>query len=263
MVKYSKEVIFVPRAPRTKSKSGTYHVIMRGINRQSIFEDIEDREKFIQTLQRYKDICQFKLYAYCLMDNHIHLLLKVDKEPLETVFRRICGSYVLFYNNKYDRSGNLFQDRFKSEPVEDDKYFLTAFRYILRNPVKAGIVTKIENYRWTNYVDYFEQSNMTDSDFVIDIFNKDKNKGLEILLGYVNTENDDKCMEIGDRQSIRDDDARKIIKDHCKVEQGIELQKLDIDERDTYLRDLKKEYGLSIRQIARLTGISRGIVERV
>jgi len=92
----------VPRAPRTKSKSNIYHIIMRGINRQAIFEDIEDREKFIQTLQKYKGICQFKLYAYCLMDNHLHLLLMVDKEPLETVIRRICGSYVLGYNPPFD-----------------------------------------------------------------------------------------------------------------------------------------------------------------
>ena len=251
------------RAPRTKSKSNIYHIIMRGINRQTIFEDIEDHEKFIQTLRKYKNISQFKLYAYCLMDNHIHLLLQVDKEPLETVFRRICGSYVLFYNNKYDRSGNLFQDRFKSAPVEDDKYFLTVLRYIFQNPVKAGLVIKVENYRWTNYSDYIDQSNMTDRDFVIDIFSEDKKKGLGKFFEYINAENDDKCLEISDRRPIRDDDAVKIIKGHCKVEQGMDLQKLDIDQRDTYLRDLKKEYGLSIRQIERLTGINRGIVQRV
>ena len=253
----------MPRAPRTKSKSNIYHIIMRGINRQAIFEDIEDREKFIQTLQKYKDICQFKLYAYCLMDNHLHLLLMVDKEPLETVIRRICGSYVLGYNNKYDRVGNLFQDRFKSEPVENDKYFVTALRYIIQNPVKAGMVTKIEDYQWTNYTDYIKQSNMTDTDFAIDIFSKDRKKGLEKFLEYINTQNDDKCMEINDKHSIRDDDARKIIKVHCKVDQGIELQKLDTHERDTYLKDLKEEYGLSIRQIERLTGINRGIIQRV
>ena len=113
----------MPRAARIKSKSRIYHIIMRGINRQTLFEDEEDCAKFIQTLQKYREICEYKLYAYCLMGNHLHVLLKEDNEPLETVMRRICGSYVLWYNKKYDRVGYLFQDRFKSEPVEDEIYF--------------------------------------------------------------------------------------------------------------------------------------------
>ncbi|MEW9124891.1 MAG: transposase, partial [Thermotaleaceae bacterium] len=118
----------MPRMPRIKSKSGIYHIVMRGINRQTVFEDEEDCHKFIQTLQKYREISAYKLYAYCLMGNHIHLLLKEDKEPLETVMRRICGSYVLWYNKKHGRVGYLFQDRFKSEAVEDDAYFLTVLR---------------------------------------------------------------------------------------------------------------------------------------
>ena len=138
------EVFCVPRAARIKSKSGIYHIIMRGINRQTLFNDEEDFAKFIQTLQRYREICEYNLYAYCLMGNHLHLLLKEGKDPLETVMRRICGSYVLWYNKKYDRVGYLFQDRFKSEPVEDEAYFLTVLRYIFQNPLKAGVELKFK-----------------------------------------------------------------------------------------------------------------------
>jgi len=120
----------VPRAARIKSENGIYHIIMRGINRQVLFETDQDCTRFIETLQRYKEICKYKLYAYCLMSNHVHLLIRECEEPLETVMRRICGSYVLWYNKKYDRIGYLFQDRFKSEPVADDIYFLTVLRYI-------------------------------------------------------------------------------------------------------------------------------------
>ena len=88
----------MPRIAKIKSNSGIYHIIMRGINRQTLFEDEEDYMKFIQTMQRYKEICKYKIYAYCLMGNHLHLLLKEGKEPLETVMRRICGSYVFWYN---------------------------------------------------------------------------------------------------------------------------------------------------------------------
>ncbi len=80
------------------------------------------------------------------MDNHIHILLEEDQEPLATIMRRICSSYVLWYNKKYDIVGYLFQDRFKSEPIEDEAYFPTVLRYIFRNPLKAPLVKEIKDY---------------------------------------------------------------------------------------------------------------------
>ena len=88
----------MPRTARKKSESGIYHVMLRGINKQTIFEDEEDYEKFKQVLKESKDISEFQLYGYCLMGNHIHLLMKVEKEPLEVVFRRIGAPYVYWYN---------------------------------------------------------------------------------------------------------------------------------------------------------------------
>jgi REP element-mobilizing transposase RayT len=117
-------VSFIPRRAREKSNSGIYHIFLRGINRQDIFEDGEDSQKFLDALQRYKEISAYSLYAYCLMGNHVHLLLQVGVEPLAQFMRRICGSYVYWYNKKYKRIGNLFQDRFKSEPDKDDANFL-------------------------------------------------------------------------------------------------------------------------------------------
>ncbi len=118
----------MPRTARKRSESGIYHIILRGINRQAIFNDDEDRKKFKDTLRRYKEVCEFYLYGYCFMGNHLHLLLSVGHEPLEQIMRRI---------------GNLFQDRFKSEPVESDAYLLTVLRYIHLNPVKAGMVKEV------------------------------------------------------------------------------------------------------------------------
>jgi len=168
----------MPRVSRKKSNSGLYHIVMRGINRQIVFEDEEDSRKFIHTLQKYKNICEYQLHAYCLMGNHVHLLLKEGKESLETVMRRICGSYVLWYNKKYSRVGYLFQDRFKSEPVEDNRYYLIVLRYIFQNPVKAGIVTRIENYSWSNFSHYLEGSHWTDTEFALDIFDTDRTSAI-------------------------------------------------------------------------------------
>ena len=79
-----------------------------GINHQCIFEDTEDYLKFLEVMKNYKEICEYKVFAYCLMENHVHLLLKVGKEDLSKIFKRIGGSYVYWYNWKYQRAGHLF-----------------------------------------------------------------------------------------------------------------------------------------------------------
>lgn len=253
----------MPRVPRLRSESGIYHIVMRGINRQMVFEDEEDSIKFIKTLQRYREICEYNLYAYCLMGNHVHLLLKEGKEPLKTVMRKICGSYVLWYNKKYSRVGNLFQDRFKSEPVEDDKYFLTVLRYIFQNPIKAGKVTKIKSYLWTNYSHYIKGDQWTDIDFALDIFGTDRTTAVRRFINYVDKENNDLCLELWEKRTLNDDEAMKLIKDICKVNHGQDFLKLDIQLRNIYIKELKEKHSLSIRQIERLTGISRGIIQRL
>ena len=136
----------MPRQARKKSESGIYHVMLRGINQQQIFEEPEDFEKFLQILKDCKAISGYKLFAYCLMGNHIHLLIKPEEESLEQAFKRIGGRFVYWYNVKYQRIGHLFQDRFRSEPVETDEYFMTVLRYIHQNPIKAGLCKVIDAY---------------------------------------------------------------------------------------------------------------------
>ena len=109
----------MPRTARIKSKTGIYHVMLRGIGKQNIFEDDLDKQKFMMLLTEVKQKSQFSLYAYCLMNNHVHLLLKIGKDPLEIIIKRLGSNYAYWYNTRYERVGHLFQDRFKSEPVED------------------------------------------------------------------------------------------------------------------------------------------------
>ncbi|MGI5879834.1 MAG: transposase [Syntrophomonadaceae bacterium] len=140
----------MPRTARKKSETGIYNIIIRGINRQNIFEDDEDRIRFLETLDRYKEETGCELYAYCLMSNHVHLLVKENDDGLSSFMKRVNGSYAYWYNWKYDHVGHLFQDRFKSEPVDDDTYFLTVIRYIHRNPLTAGMTDGLE-YAWSSY----------------------------------------------------------------------------------------------------------------
>lgn len=249
------------RKPRKRSKSGVYHIIMRGINRQSIFEDSEDCTKFIQTLQRYKEVSEFELYAYCLMSNHLHMLLKEGKDEVGQIMRRICGSYVLWYNQKYDRVGHLFQDRYMSEPVEDDAYFFTVLRYIYQNPVKAELVTSVEDYPWSNYHEYIEKNN-AEIDNVLEMFNANREEAVKNFIDYINEPNKDECLDISKKSKITDEEARNMIRKLCKIDNPSDLQKLDISTRNAYLSEIKKRSCISVRQIERITGINRGVVSR-
>jgi putative transposase len=252
----------MPRTARKKSKSGIYHIIMRGINRQTIFEDEEDCAQFLEALKRYKEKSDYQVYAYCLMGNHVHLLLKIGIEPLEQVMRRLCGSYVYWYNNKYQRVGNLFQDRFKSEPVEDDPYFQIVQRYIHQNPVKAGLIKHVEEYKWSSFHEYINQANLVNVNFLLEMMSNDKEKATQKFIEYTNVMSEHECLDIDNQvdQRIRDEEARVIIKKVCNLKNVIDLQQLDCKTRNTYLRMLKQKYNLSIRQIERITGINRGIV---
>ncbi len=248
----------MPRLPRQKSDSGIYHIMLRGINQQVIFEDDEDYFKFVETLENYKAVSGYKVFAYCLMSNHIHILIKVEKEDLDLIMKRIAGSYVYWYNWKYYRKGHLFQDRFKSEPIEDDSYFLTVIRYIHQNPVKAGIVKSIDDYLFSSYNDYVdEDSEIVDFDFALSMMKRDE------FIAFNIEKNDDICLDIDPKEfRINDSDARKIIKKVSKCNNATEFQELSQEQRDKFIKKLRQK-GLSIRQISRLTGISKGVVEKI
>jgi putative transposase len=252
----------MPRSARIMSATGIYHIMLRGINKQTIFEDDEDKEKFMQTLSHYKVICGYDLYAYCLMNNHVHLLLKTKKQSLETIMKRIGASYVYWYNSKYGRIGHLFQDRFKSEPVEDDAYFLTVLRYIHQNPLKAGLVIDIADYKWSSYNDYVTDTNICDTDFAHSLLNIEKSKAKELFIQYSKKPINDKCLDIEEKIKITDVIARAIINNRCRVRNPINLQKFSVEQRNMLLHVLKEQDRLSIRQIERLTGINRGLVQK-
>lgn len=251
----------MPRGARIKSESGIYHVMIRGINKQDIFEDDEDRVRFLGTLEHYKNECGFNLYAYCLMGNHIHLLIKENDVEIGIIMKRIGTSFVFWYNWKYKRFGHLFQDRYKSEAVEDDSYFLTVIRYIHQNPLKAGINDNIADYRWSSYSDYFWNKGITDTDFALQIFDdKNESKAAALFEEFNAVVNDDICLEYEEKYRIDDDEAREIIKRVSRIMNINEIQSLGYERRNEIIKELKEKEGLSIRQICRLTGISFNIV---
>ncbi len=240
------------RKARILSSTGIYHIMFRGINHRIIFYDDEDYRKYLDCLSRYKAISAYKLYAYCLMDNHIHLLLKTEAEPLEIIFRRICDSYIPWYNQKYDRCGYLFQGRFKSEAVENDRYFLTVLRYILQNPLGAGLCKSPEEYIYSSAREYYENRPLlSDIAPVLNILSHDR------LIDFLSLENNDHCLEDTSNIRMGDKAAYEIVKKALDDIEHIDKKTLQI--YIPYFLDK----GISLRQISRITGISRSTVTRL
>jgi len=253
----------VPRKAREKSKSGVYHLILRGINRQTIFEDNEDRKRFLYTLNRYKKICDYNIYAYCLMENHLHLLIKIGAEPLEQIMRHIAGSYVYWYNQKYERIGNLFQDRFKSEPIETDTYLLTVSRYIHQNPLKAGVVKAPGDFTWSSYRDYLEGKGITDISFILSIFNNDKKSALAQFKTFTCANNEDECLEIKEPgRLITDEKLMEMIREKFRIKAKL-INDQPREKMEKILHEMLSVDGITTRQLARVTGVSLGIIWRL
>lgn len=253
---------YMPRIPRRKSSNGIYHIMFRGINRQTIFEDDQDKQRLLETLKRYQTLSQFKLYGYCVMDNHFHLLLKEIAEPISLTMKRIGVSYVYWYNNKYSRSGHLFQDRFRSEPVETERYFKTVLRYIHQNPLKANLVKNIFECQWTSLKEYLGPSSMIDVDFVLDLFSPNRTKAIQIFTEYMQENNEDQCL--GESLTVRtsDNEVRKHL-NQLGIPHSGSLQQMEKSQRNNVILQMKQIEGISIRQLERITGISKSVIQRV
>jgi putative transposase len=142
----------MPRTARLFIKNALYHVISRGNQKQVVFHEKEDYEYFLTRLKKYKAKYNFRIYAYCLMDNHIHLLIDPgDKLNLTKVMHGMNTSYAMWFNNKYGKCGHVWQDRFKSFVIQKDDYLLNCVTYIEYNPVRKNICLRVEEYPWCSY----------------------------------------------------------------------------------------------------------------
>lgn len=247
----------MPRQARVKSETGIYHVMLKGIDNRDIFLDEFDRSKFIEQIIRAKEKGLFAILAYCLMDNHVHLLIKENEEVGKSI-KRITVGYVIWHNSKYGRIGHLFQNRFHSEPVETDSYLVTVVRYIHHNPVKAGIAKLPRDYEWSSYHQYLAAYNHNPCHI--------DPKQIE---GYFNTQNafeefmnvlsDDKCLGCIPIKKYSDEALRKIILKEFHVES---LEAMSIKERNQIIKKIYQTTGASVRQLGRVLGLANGIVQR-
>jgi len=233
--------------------------MLRGINQTQLFYDSEDRQVFLKRMERFKDKSSYQLFAYALLGNHVHLLMKEDALPLAQTIKSLTVSYSYYFNAKYDRSGYLFQGRFKSEPVDEDSYLLTVFKYIHHNPLKIGKRIDL----WTSYNDYLKAPVLVDTDFILGMFSGNKAQALSQLVEFLDVPLPEETDFFGlaKPKSMPDTLAIEAIKQIGAVGSCTELAQLQKADRDPILACLKAK-GLTIRQLSRLTGINRGIIQK-
>ncbi|KMZ54945.1 transposase [Dorea sp. D27] len=148
----------MPRKPRMRSSTDMYHITNRGINKNNIFNLENDKKKFLRILQ--KSCLQYpaELYSYCIMSNHFHLLLKIPFTELSAFIQQLSTTYAVYYNSKYNKSGHVFQGRFHSEAIQNEKYFWCCMRYIHNNPMQACLVPSPVMYKFSSMREYVKKS---------------------------------------------------------------------------------------------------------
>jgi len=151
----------MPRRTRIKFPGAVYHIMNRGNNRQKIFLERKDYETYLELLERCADNFAIVVYAYCLLNTHLHLLIETPRGNVSEFMRSLHLGYVREYKRRHHFRGHLFQERFKSIIVDRDLYLVEVSRYIHLNPLRAGIVKRPEEYEWSSYPYYIESGRDT------------------------------------------------------------------------------------------------------
>jgi putative transposase len=146
--------VMMSRPLRIEYPGAVYHVLCRGNNRQKIFRDDLDRGRYLEKLVHYCELKEVSLLGYCLLSNHIHLLVETPQGNLSKMMQAFQTSYTLYFNRRHGRSGHVFEQRYKALLVDKDNYLLQVSRYIHCNPVAAKLVARPQDYRWSSYGAY-------------------------------------------------------------------------------------------------------------
>ncbi|OGO81997.1 MAG: hypothetical protein A2Y18_01390 [Clostridiales bacterium GWD2_32_19] len=179
------------RKQRIHYRAALYHVMARGNNGEYIIKDEQDKKHYIDIVKKYKERYQFKLYAYCLMDNHIHMLIEVSEVPLAKIMQGIQQVYTQHYNKKYKRTGHVFQQRYKAVVCNKDGYMLHLVKYIHYNPVKAKIEEGLD-YKWSSHREYTKGKGYhTDIESVLKMISKNKTQAIKGYIEYMKGQPDD------------------------------------------------------------------------
>lgn len=262
----TKWVIAVARQARSKSTIGIYHVMLRGNERKAVFLDEDDKKKFIDIMLQKKDGAASLLYAYCVMDNHVHVVIQEGKQSLERFMKRIGVTYAAYFNKKYNRIGHVFQDRFRSETIEDDTDLLSVIRYIHKNPFSSEL-SPTPNYPWSSYPSYMGYVEnfplLPEMENILSQFSSNRNNAIQRFGKFHLAEETQRLfLDIVDEAG---ENSEEILESFLQSH-SISIEDLQKNDHQLILAELIQilisKSKISCRQIAQLIGINREKVRK-
>ena len=178
------------RKPRIEFEGGFYHVIIRGNQRQKVFLEEKDFLKYLEFLNDYKDRYGFWIYAYVLMSTHVHLLIETGQVPLSKILQGINQRFTMYFNWRYGTVGHLFQGRYKAILCDKEAYLFSLVKYLHGNPIRAGMVTRPEEYRWSSHREYLgmNKNGLVDTGLFLRMFSEDLKRGRTLYREYMRKE---------------------------------------------------------------------------
>ena len=233
----------------------------RGNNKEAVFKNEWDKEKLIDILKKVMDVEKCKIHGYCIMDNHLHLLIDENGQEISRIMKRINVSYAMYYNERYDKIGHVFQDRYKSKNIEDDQYLLAVLRYIHNNPLKPKMADVVGAYQWSSYNAYINGENdLIDSEYILGLFDEDKEKAIRRFMEFHEYEDDHIYLEDREEQrAFEENRAWDIVEDSFENYGG----KVTLEMKKVLAKKLIHETKLSKRKIAEMLEMDRNIVQRI
>jgi len=249
----------MPRHSRIKSDSNIYHIMSRALNKQLLFDEEIDYLRFLQILSIVKKEFKLRVYAYCLMSNHVHLIVRDTNAELSNAMKQLNSRYAMYYNKKNTRVGYVFSDRFKSEAIESKDYLLNCIRYIHQNPVKANICSKVNQYKFSSIHAYKRDKgnflNIVDAKPVLKLIDKDE------FLKW----NDEMCEgKFMDVIANKLSDT-EVIDELLKITKAKRINEFrNLDEPIKMLAVLKMiDKGVPMMQLSRITGIYYSKIQKM
>ncbi|NLW41300.1 MAG: hypothetical protein GXY96_10340 [Tissierellia bacterium] len=273
------------RKPRIQYYGAIYHIIQSGDGKLPIFKEDEDKFYLLKLLNEAKEVYDFRVFAYAIMDNQYHFLMRTLNTPISRIMHNINTKYAKYYNFKRNKRGPVFKRRYNSILVQDERFLLNLIRYIHNKPVIANICSNIEEYKWSSDVFYrLNIDNMVDIHTLLESLSLDREVAIEKYKEAMelNTSNF-KALEnfyenkpiIGTRSFIRSiqgirkrDNLDKILKDCCPTD--IEFNLIKTGSRKRYLTKYKLKYiklgrnqGYTYKQIGENIGVSATSVRNI
>ncbi len=244
----------MPRRPRQESGTGFYHIVSRGLDKEPVFQTKEEKDRMWKIIRENLKKYRIKMYAYCIMSNHLHLLVKADLKELSLFMAKILAAYAHYYNHKHDRTGYVFQGRFRSQCIESEAYFWNCLRYIHLNPVKANLCKNPVNYLHSSMAEYIDVKSRKLLDSESYKLLKSRFYDRKEFEKFHRSSNGDFFIDILEEEFLERKAIAKEILERMHMEMEVsEKEILDyIKTRDLFEKELKEMFGISKKKVQKI-----------